>query len=84
MFDADRTISPKGYSLMMKTNKKYPPGTHSKDWFKKDYFKLSKKVDKVFECIQSPEDIIFIPINYCHTVVNTSDEVLGLVVEVLR
>mgnify|MGYP006140318297 FL=1 len=84
MYDADRSIAPKGYSLMMKTHKKYPPGTHAKDWFKKDYSKLSKKVDKVFECVQSPKDIVFVPINYCHTVVNTSDEVLGLVVEVLR
>ncbi|MFT4801891.1 hypothetical protein [Patiriisocius sp. Uisw_047] len=84
MFDADRTISSKGYAMMMKTYKSYPPGTHAKDWFKKDYSKLSSKVDEVYECIQSPKDIVFIPVNYCHTVVNTSDEVLGLVVEVIR
>ncbi|WP_452226141.1 hypothetical protein [Lacinutrix cladophorae] len=84
MYDADRIIAPNGYSLMMKTHKKYPPGTHAKDWFKKEYAKLPAKVDKVYECIQSPNDIVFIPINYCHTVINNSNEVLGLVVEVLR
>lgn len=84
MYDADLTNATKGHNEMMKSNKLYPPGTHAKDWFKKEYSKLSSKVDTVYECIQSPKDIVFIPINYCHSVVNTSDEVLGLVVEILR
>ena len=84
MYDADRTTAPKGYQLMVKTHRKYPPGTHAKDWFKKEYSKLSSKVERTYECIQSSEDIVFIPKDYSHTVINNSEEVLGLVVEILR
>jgi len=84
MYDADQYINPKGYNVLANTYKKYPPGTHAKTWFKKDFSKLSKSVDRVYEGIQSPSDIMYVPVNYSHTVVNTSEEVLGLVVEVIR
>ena len=82
MYDADKDVAPKGHQLMLKTYKRYPAGTHAKDWFNKDYSKVSK-TEKAYECIQKKGDIVFVPRNYAHAVVNNS-EVLGIVVEVIR
>ena len=83
MHDADKAKSPKGFDLLVESYKKFPPGKHAKDWFRKELPKVAKKVE-LFECIQKDKDIVFVPENYCHTVVNISDEVLGIVVETLR
>lgn len=83
MHDADKLKSPVGFNLLLESYKKYPPGNHAKDWFKKELGKVSRKI-KLFECYQQDKDIVFVPENYCHTVVNISDEVLGIVVETIR
>jgi hypothetical protein len=83
MHDANQNISPVGFKLLKESYVKYPPGTHAKDWFKKELNRVSKKVE-LFECYQTDMDIVYVPENYCHTVINISDEVLGIVVETLR
>ena len=84
MFNADQQISPEGYQLMMKFFQKYPVGSHAKDWFRKELKTLTKKVDVVYECFQKSGDIVYVPEGYAHTVINKSDEVLGIVVETHR
>jgi hypothetical protein len=79
-YDASETYSPNGYNVLQASNKKYPTGTHAKDWFKKEVPKLPAKVTTVFRCTQEAGDIVFIPKGYCHAVLNTS-EVMGIVFE---
>ena len=83
MHDADKVVSPKGHDVLLESYKNYPPGTHAKDWFRNEMAKVSKKI-KLLECFQNDSDIVFIPEKYCHTVLNISDEVLGIVVEIIR
>jgi len=83
MHDADQNVSPIGYELLKESYRKYPPGTHAKDWFRKELSKVSKKTE-LFECNQTDQDIVYVPENFCHTVVNISDEVLGIVIETSR
>lgn len=79
-YDASQTHNINGYQTLIESNKEYPPGTHAKDWFRKEIPKLLKKVDKVFCCTQEAGDIVFIPKGYCHAVLNKS-EVMGIVFE---
>ena len=83
MHDADQDISPVGFELLKESYVKYPPGSHAKDWFRNELNKVSRKTD-LFECYQTDKDIVYVPENFCHTVVNISDEVLGIVVETIR
>lgn len=82
-YDASPKFSPKGYEVLKKSNNTYSIGTHAKDWFKKELPKLSKTLDKVYHCTQEVGDIIYIPSEYAHAVLNKS-EVMGIVVETLR
>ena len=79
-YDASETDNPNGYDVLQASNKKYPSGTHAKDWFKKEAPKLPNKVDRVYRCTQEAGDIVFIPNGYCHAVLNSS-EVMGIVFE---
>jgi len=79
-YDASKTNNPIGYNTLQESNKKYPKGTHAKDWFKKEVSKLPNKVDTVFCCTQEAGDIVFIPDGYCHAVLNKT-EVMGIVFE---
>ncbi len=79
-YDASKTHNLNGYNTLQASNKKYPQGTHAKDWFKKEVPKLPNKVDAVFCCTQEAGDIVFIPNGYCHAVLNKS-EVMGIVFE---
>ena len=83
MYDANKEITRKGYNLLTKGYKRYPKGTHAKDWFEKDLPNISKKLP-VYECQQEGADIVYVPWLYAHAVINMSDEVLGLVVETQR
>lgn len=80
--DASLEKAPKGYSKLNEYSKSYPSGTTAKDWFKKELPNLanSLKKIKVYQCIQEPGDIVYIPNDYSHTVLNLS-EVLGVVFE---
>jgi len=84
MFDANQKTSPKGYQVMMDYFQKYPTGSHAKDWFRKELKTLTKKVDTAYQCIQKPGDIVYVPEGYAHTVINITDEVLGIVIETSR
>ena len=79
-YDASKTHNINGYNTLQASNKKYPQGTHAKDWFKKEVPKLPNKVDTVFCCTQEAGDIVFIPNGYCHAVLNKT-EVMGIVFE---
>ena len=79
-YDASKTHNLNGYNTLQASNKKYPQGTHAKDWFKKEVPKLANKVDTVFCCTQEAGDIVFIPDGYCHAVLNKT-EVMGIVFE---
>jgi ribosomal protein L16 Arg81 hydroxylase len=83
MFDSDENVAHAGYNLLGHIYKKYPQGTHAKDWFSSDLKKTSKKV-RVSECFQKDTDVVYVPVNYAHSVINISDEVLGIVVETNR
>ena len=61
MFDANEKKAPKGFNTQLEGYKKYPKGTHAKDWFVKDLLKTSKKL-AVFECYQETSDIVYV----CH------------------
>ena len=83
MFDANEEIAPKGYNLLAEGYKRYPKGTHAKDWFLIDLPKISRKLP-VYECQHEGSDIVYVPWLFSHAVLNMSDEVLGLVVETNR
>lgn len=82
-YDANKLSAPKGFRELQKCHKIYPSGSHAKDWFKRELRRTPNRVEKVFQCFQEPGDIIYIPTEYAHTVLNKS-EVMGLVVETYR
>ncbi len=75
-FDANDTI---GKKLEQYYYKKYPKDVLWIDWFKLEYKKLKKQID-IIECIQEPNDIVFVPNEYNHTVFNMK-ETMGIVIE---
>lgn len=79
-YDADKLISPKGYQEVTECFKKFPPGSNISDFFNNYLNLLSKKNLNVMECIQEAGDIVYIPKNYSHAVINL-DEVIGIVFE---
>ena len=78
--DANKKEAPMGYAKMMMYHKKYPQGSHAKDFFKSELSKLSKSIEGVSECYQEAGDVVYVPRQYCHTVLNKT-EVMGLVIE---
>lgn len=82
-YDANQQSAPKGFKELQQCHKTYPVGAHAKEWFEKELKPVAKRVEKVYQCIQEPGDIVYIPAEYAHTVLNKS-EVMGLVVETHR
>ena len=60
---------------------KYPLNVSWLEWYNKEYNSMDKFV-KTVECIQEPNDLVFIPDNFNHTVFN-EEETMGIVVELL-
>jgi oxalate decarboxylase/phosphoglucose isomerase-like protein (cupin superfamily) len=83
MFDADPDIATEGYKLVDGYRKQYGKNAHARDWFNKEIALLTQKIKLVYECNQQPGDIIYIPVNYCHAVLNGSES-MGLIVEINR
>jgi ribosomal protein L16 Arg81 hydroxylase len=83
LFDAHSATSAQGDLLIQHYKEEYGPNTLSKDWFKNELPVLSKKISPLYECNQKAGDIVYIPTQFCHAVLNMS-EVMGLIVEVLR
>ncbi|MCB9187986.1 MAG: hypothetical protein H6599_01765 [Flavobacteriales bacterium] len=83
--DASNSSSKEGESLLDHYFNMYPIGTHAIDWFEKELPAIINKLEitKVYECIQQPGDIVYIPSEYMHTVLNLS-EVMGMVLEINR
>ena len=62
---------------------KYPSNTQWIDWFTKEYKQLKENSHvKIYEFIQEPGDIVFIPDKYNHSVFNMKDTI-GIVIELL-
>jgi len=83
LFDADSLTSPQGDLLIQEYKEQYGKNVLSKEWFKNELPQLNNKINPVFECNQQAGDIVYIPVNFCHAVLNLS-EVMGLIVEVSR
>ena len=83
LHDAGRQSCPEGNLVMRGYMQSYPPGAQAKDWFENEADTIHEKVDVAYECIQGPGDIVFVPVEFSHTVLNHS-EVIGLVVERVR
>lgn len=83
LYDASPTLSPNGYKVLQSSNKKYPKGTHAKTWFKRALPSLMGSAETIYSCIQEAGDIVYIPSEYCHAVLNKS-EVMGIVFETAR
>lgn len=79
-YDADLNQAPIGFQEMQRTFKKYPIGSYAKDFFTKELNTLNKNVRDLVECIQEPGDIIYIPRQCCHAVLNL-EKVMGIVFE---
>ena len=59
--------------------KNYPPKSQYNDWYNSEYDTLKKTIP-IIECIQEPTDIVFVPNQYNHTVLNL-ETTMGIVVE---
>ena len=82
-YDASPSLNPLGYGLLQESNKKYPIGTHAKNWFKKALPSLGSTGVVIYSCMQEEGDIVYIPSEFCHAVLNKS-EVMGIVFETSR
>lgn len=79
-YDADKLLAPKGFEEMQASFKKYPSGSHIKQYFEKELKSLAAKLPDTMECIQKPGDIVYVPRGYAHAVLNL-ENVMGLVFE---
>ena len=59
--------------------KKYKKNIMWKNWYKNEYKNLISKTD-VIEFIQQPNDIVFVPNRYLHTVYNNKNT-MGILIE---
>jgi len=73
------TITSQGKNLQQYYYKTYPRDIQYNDWYKLEYNKLKETVP-IIECIQEANDVIFIPNNYNHCVLNLEDT-MGIAVE---
>ncbi len=80
IYDADPDKAPRGYVMMQHYHRQYGPGSHVRDWFEKELPILREKISPVYHCIQEAGDIVYIPENFCHAVLNRA-EVMGLAIE---
>ena len=75
------TFYQEGKKLEQYYYNKYPIDISWLEWYNKEYNSMEKYVEKV-ECIQEPNDLVFIPDKFNHTVFN-EEETMGIVVELL-
>ena len=80
LYDCLPNVAPRGFLTVSESFKTYPPGTHAKAWFSNELPTLYKKVEKAYQCIQEPTDIVFIPFRFAHAVLNQSS-VRGIAIE---
>jgi hypothetical protein len=79
-YDANKAEAPKGQKEMLKTLREYHIGSNASDYFKKEISSLNKRIDDVSMCTQEAGDIIYVPRQYSHAVLNKSD-VMGIAFE---
>ncbi len=67
----------------------YPPiqaiysRKHISRWIEEDYVNL-KEEEKPLECIQEAGDIIYVPFDWGHAVLNTAEQTFGYALELLN
>jgi len=83
MYDADPDVSPEGWALLRACHEEFGAGTFAKDWFSLGIEHIQARGVTVYECVQEPGDVVYIPEHFSHAVLNAS-EVLGLAVLVDR
>ncbi len=83
LYDADPSISPQANFLMQEYKEKYGANAYARDWFANELQVLPQQLSNVYECTQVAGDIVYIPVNFCHAVLNQSD-VTGLIAEIKR
>lgn len=79
-YDAHKSEAPEGYKEMQMSFKNYPEGSHVKSYFNKEVKNLASKLPNASECIQEPGDIVYVPRDYAHCVLNI-ENVMGIVFE---
>ncbi|MFT5600684.1 MAG: hypothetical protein ACI9N1_000920 [Flavobacteriales bacterium] len=79
-YDAKTETNPEGRKHMMEMMKKYPPGSQARDFFEKELKSTLLDIPNTQQCIQQAGDIVYVPREYCHSVLNQS-EVMGIVFE---
>lgn len=79
-FDASEHLAPLGYKTLQEYHKSYGRGSTSLQWFERELSSLENKVESSYTGIQEAGDLVYIPIEYSHAVLNLEDCV-GLVLE---
>jgi ribosomal protein L16 Arg81 hydroxylase len=56
---------------------------HIKRWLDEDYEGLAE-AEKPLECIQRPGDVIYVPLDWGHAVINLEENTFGYALELLN
>lgn len=83
MYDADPDESPEGWALLRACHEEFGAGTFATDWFSRGIEHIEARGITVYQCVQEPGDVVYIPEHFSHAVLNDS-EVLGLAILVDR
>jgi hypothetical protein len=78
-FDANPSGSQTGAALALSYAEQYGHVASSTKWFKNELLKLSNRNYQIYYCIQEAGDIVLVPDNYCHAVLNLEDS-QGLII----
>ena len=83
MWDADRDVAPAGWEALKESLADYDMGISTSQWFARRIEPLRRRGLAIVEFHQGPEDVVYVPRNWAHTVLNV-EESLGSVVLVDR
>jgi hypothetical protein len=56
---------------------------HIKKWLDEDYVNLAEE-DRPLECVQKPGDVIYVPLDWGHAVINQDENTFGYALELLN
>ena len=79
LYEADQEVSPKGWEIQQQCYKEYYGNAHSYDWFAHGLEETQRTGITLYECEQQAGDIVYIPKNFSHAVLNLAAN-QGLVV----
>jgi len=72
-FDANPRLANNGFMLSQHYAEKYGHVASASNWFNQEFKNLASKKVPVYTCLQRAEDLVFVPDNYCHAVLNLED-----------